>query len=61
LVVAWASGPREAPLAEAVVRQTRQRTKGRAGVAYVSDGWKPSAETIALTHYGREPSGIHPE
>lgn len=31
LVVAWASGPREAPLAEAVVRQTRQRTKGRAG------------------------------
>lgn len=58
--MAWASGPREAPLAEAVVRQTRQRTKGRAGVAYGSDGGKPSAETIALTYCDREPSGIHP-
>lgn len=27
----------------------------------MSDGWKPSAETIALTHCDREPSGIHPE
>lgn len=58
--MAWATGPRAAPLAEAVVRQTRQRTKGRAGVAYVSDGWKPYAETIALTYCDREPSGIRP-
>jgi IS1 family transposase len=59
-VVAWASGPREETLAEAVVQQTRQRTKGQAGVAYVSDGWKPYAETIALTYCDREPSGIRP-
>ena len=46
-VVAWAFGPRTAALAEAVVRTTRQRTAGQAGIAWISDGWEPSAETIA--------------
>ncbi len=46
-VVAWAFGPRTAALAEAVVQTTRQRTADQAGIAWVSDGWEPYAETIA--------------
>jgi IS1 family transposase len=45
--VAWAAGPRTAALAERVVHTTRQRTAGRAGIAWVSDGWQPYADTIA--------------
>ena len=45
-MIAWASGPREAALAERVVARTRARTAGRAGVPWVSDGWTPYAETI---------------
>jgi IS1 family transposase len=49
-VVAWAFGPRTADLAEAVVHATRQRTADHAGIAWVSDGWEPYAETIADTY-----------
>lgn len=59
-VVAWASGPREATLAETVVATTRQRTAGRVGIPYVWDGWKPYAETVRTTYRDREPSGIRP-
>ena len=48
-VVAWAFGPRTATLAEVVVTTTRQRTAGRAGIAWISDGWEPYAEAIADT------------
>ena len=48
-VVAWASGPRTAALAERVVRSTRARTAGQAGSAWISDGWEPYAETITDT------------
>ncbi|MGH2583524.1 MAG: hypothetical protein ACRDJE_01275 [Dehalococcoidia bacterium] len=46
LVVAWAAGPREMALAEAVVQATRQRTAGQAGVPWISDGWDAYVETI---------------
>jgi IS1 family transposase len=59
-VVAWASGPREETLAETVVATTRQRTAGQVGIPYVSDGWKPYAETVGTTYRDREPSGIRP-
>lgn len=59
-VVAWASGPREGTLAEAVVAATRQRTAGQVGIPYVSDGWKPYEATVRTTYRGREPSGIRP-
>jgi hypothetical protein len=36
-------------LAEAVVTTTRQRTAGQVGIPDVSDGWKPSAETVRTT------------
>lgn len=49
-VVAWAAGPRTAALAQAVVQTTRQRTAGQAGIAWISDGWAPYAETIADTY-----------
>ena len=49
-VVAWASGPRTAALAERVVRSTRARTAGQAGSAWISDGWEPYAETITDTY-----------
>lgn len=60
-VVAWASGPRDARLAEVVVRQTRERTAERAGVPWVSDGWEPYAETIAAVYRDPIPSGIREE
>src|SRR5262249_11123157 len=59
-VVVWDSGPREETLAETVVATTRQRTAGQVGVHYVSDGWKPYAETVRATYRDREPSGIRP-
>lgn len=46
-IVAWAFGPRTAALAETVVQTTRARTAGQAGIAWISDGWQPYAETIA--------------
>lgn len=55
-VVAWAFGPRTAALAEAVVGATRQRTAHRAGLAWVSDGWAPYAETIADTYCDAVPA-----
>ena len=48
-VVAWASGPRTAALAERVVQTTRARTAHGAGIAWISDGWEPYEETIADT------------
>jgi IS1 family transposase len=45
-VVAWAGGPRTAALAERVVRSTRVRTAGQAGIPWVSDGWSAYADII---------------
>jgi hypothetical protein len=56
--VAWASGPREAALAEAVVQATRQRTATRAGVPWISDGWEAYAEVVADTYCDAVPAGI---
>ena len=53
---AWAFGPRRTALAEAVVQRTRERTAGRAGVAWISDGWAPYAETIADAYCDRAPA-----
>jgi hypothetical protein len=58
--VAWASGPREESLAQDVVRTTRQRTRQRRGIGYLSDGWTPYATTIPAIYRDREPSGIRP-
>ncbi len=55
-MVAWASGPRDEPLAANVVATTRRRTQGQVGIPYGSDGWEPSAET----YRDPEPSGIWP-
>lgn len=52
-MVAWAFGPREEALAKQVVALTRQRTAQRAGVAWVSDGWKPYRKVIPQAY--REP------
>lgn len=57
-MVAWASGPREAALAEAVVQATRQRTATQAGVPWISDGWEAYAEAIADRYCDPVPAGI---
>lgn len=57
-VVAWASGPRETALAEAVVQTTRRRTAAQVGVLWVSDGWDAYAETIADIYCDPVPAGI---
>jgi len=54
-VVAWAAGPRTAALAETVVETTHVRMAGRAGIAWVSDGWAPYAEVIAERSWDRVP------
>jgi IS1 family transposase len=46
-VVAWASGPRTADLADRVAQTTRARTVGQAGIPWISDGWTAYAEVIA--------------
>jgi len=56
-VVAWAAGPRQAALAERVVRATRARTAGQAGVPWVSDGWAAYAEEIDLAERDRVEAG----
>jgi hypothetical protein len=58
-VISWAAGRREEPLAAQVVRQTRARTAGRAGVPWLSDGWAPYAELIDLLYRDPEPTA-HP-
>jgi IS1 family transposase len=52
-IVAWAAGRRDADLAYRLVRQTRERTAGRAGIAWVSDGWAPYG--AALQQVYRDP------
>jgi hypothetical protein len=56
-VVAWAAGPREAALAEAVVRATRERTAGRAGVPWLSDGWAAYPEAVDGIYRDPVPAG----
>lgn len=56
--MAWASGPREATLAEAVVQATRQRTAAQAGVPWISDGWEAYAEVVADIYCDAVPAGI---
>jgi IS1 family transposase len=57
-VVAWAFGPRTAALAERVVHTTRARTADAAGIPWISDGWRPYADTIASTYTDAVPTGI---
>lgn len=47
-------------LAQTLVTKTRQRTRGQVGLPYVSDGWRPYAQTITTIYREREPSGIRP-
>ena len=56
-MIAWAAGPREATLAERVVRQTRARTAGGQGVPWISDGWAAYAQEIDATYRDRVPVG----
>jgi hypothetical protein len=46
-------------LAETVVRQTRERTAGQAGVGWISDGWAPYADTVDLVYRDPQPTA-HP-
>jgi hypothetical protein len=56
-VVAWAAGPREATLAERVVRTTRARPADQAGVPWISDGWAAYEEEADLASRDRVPAG----
>ena len=52
-IVGWSFGPTEDAAAAAVVRQTRARTAGRAGVPWVSDGRRVYRHGVA--HVYRDP------
>jgi IS1 family transposase len=47
-------------LAQEVVTTTRRRTKGRAGIPYVTDWWGPYVETISEAYRDREVSKVNP-
>lgn len=49
-MVAWNSGVSEEAAAEAVVRQTRRRTAGEAGIVWVSDGHGAYEKWIRLVY-----------
>jgi IS1 family transposase len=55
-IVAWASGTRDTDLAKTVVRTTRERTAGRAGIGWVSDGWTAYGEVIPQVYADRVPT-----
>jgi len=57
-VVAWASGPRTAELAEAVVQTTRRRTAAQAGVPWISDGWEAYADVVAAVYCDPVPAAF---
>jgi IS1 family transposase len=58
-VVAWATGPRTAALAEAVVRTTRARTAGQAGIPWISDGWSAYVDAIMEVYCDPMPAAMH--
>jgi hypothetical protein len=49
-IVAWTSGPRDERLAHTVVQTTPERTAGRAGIRWVSDGGTADVEAVAATY-----------
>jgi hypothetical protein len=55
-IVAWAAGVRDAEMAKTVVRTTRARTAGRAGIGWISDGWVEYAEAIRTAYYDPAPT-----
>jgi IS1 family transposase len=55
-IVAWAAGERDAELARTVVRSTRARTAGRAGIGWISDGWVAYEEAIRQAYYDPVPT-----
>jgi hypothetical protein len=57
-VAAWAAGPREAGLAEAVVRTTRARTAGQVGIPWISDGWDAYPDLITDAYCDPCPTNI---
>jgi len=56
-VVAWASGPTEEAAAPPVVRLTRQRTAGRRGVPWVSDGRRVYRRLLARVYRDPQRTG----
>lgn len=55
-IVAWDSGPRTVQLAKTVVGATRERTAGRLGIRWVSDGWVPYIEAIQEVYWDPVPA-----
>lgn len=56
-MVAWATGRRDETLAAEVGRSTRERTAGRRGVPWGSDGWEADAETVNAVSRDPQPTG----
>jgi transposase InsO family protein len=55
-IVAWAAGRRTADLAQRVVRTTRTRTAGQAGIGWISDGWVEYELAIRAAYYDVVPT-----
>lgn len=60
VVVAWASGPRDDTLADAIVTATRDRTGASAVITFVTDGWEAYETAVKRASWEREVSAANP-
>jgi IS1 family transposase len=59
-VVAWASGPRDGTLAEAIVTTTRNRTGAAEEITLVTDGWEAYETAVKRAYWEREVCTANP-
>jgi IS1 family transposase len=59
-VVAWASGPRDEALAEAIVTSTRDRTGVSEQITFVTDGWEAYETAVKRAYWEREAYAPNP-
>ena len=61
VVVAWASGPRDDTLADAIVTATRDRTGASAVITFVTDGWEAYETAVKRAYWEREVDAANPD
>jgi hypothetical protein len=58
--VAWASGPRDKRLTEAIVAAIHDRTGASERITFVTDCWEASETVVKGVYWEREASNVNP-
>ncbi len=58
--MAWATGPRDQALADALVTATRIRTGRSERITYVADGWEAYESAVKRAYWERAVSAVNP-